>query len=48
MPAQDAFLRRLHTDVLAELVAVPGVAGALTFATTPSIRRPMFSEGDYG
>ena len=44
--AQDAFLRRLHTELLAELVAIDGVAGALTFATTPSIRRPSFSEGD--
>ncbi len=44
--AQDAFLRRLHTEILADLVSVEGVAGALTFATTPSIRRPSFSEGD--
>ncbi|HEX3980904.1 MAG TPA: hypothetical protein VHW93_06755, partial [Acidimicrobiales bacterium] len=42
---QDAFLRLLHTEVLPALVSVPGVAGAWTFATTPSIRRPMFSNG---
>ena len=40
------FHLRLHTEILAELVAVDGVAGALTFATTPSIRRPSFSEGE--
>jgi hypothetical protein len=44
---QDAFLRQLHTEVLPALVSVPGVAGAWTFATTPSIRRPMFSDGRY-
>jgi hypothetical protein len=26
---------------------VSGVAGAWTFATTPAIRRPMFTDGDY-
>jgi hypothetical protein len=46
LSAQDAFLRRLHTEILADLVSVEGVAGALTFGTTPSIRRPSFSEGD--
>jgi hypothetical protein len=45
--AQDAYLQRRHTELLPELVSVPGVAGAWTFATTPAIRRPMFSEGDY-
>jgi hypothetical protein len=44
--ARDDFLQRLHTEVLPALVATEGVAGALTFATTPSIRRPSFSEGD--
>jgi hypothetical protein len=44
---QDAFLQRMHVDVLAQLIGVPGVAGAWTFATTPAIRRPMFTEGDY-
>ena len=32
---QDAFLQRMHVDVLPQLVGVPGVAGAWTFATTP-------------
>ncbi len=44
---QDAFLQRLHTEVLPALVSVPGVAGAWAFGTTPSIRRPMFSDGRY-
>jgi hypothetical protein len=43
----DAFLQRLHAEILPGLVAVPGVAGAWTFGTTPSIRRPMFTEGDF-
>jgi hypothetical protein len=43
----DAFLQRMHTDILPDLVSVPGVAGAWTFATTPSIRRAMFSDGEY-
>ncbi len=42
----DARLQRMHTEVLPELVAVPGVAGAWTYGTTPAIRRPMFSDGD--
>ena len=46
-PDQDDFLRRMHVEVLPELVSVPGVAGAWSFATSPSIRRPMFSEGDF-
>lgn len=45
--AEDGFLRQLHTDVLPELVTVPGVAGAWLFATTPSIHRPMFTGGHY-
>lgn len=45
--ARDASLRQLHTDVLPSLVSVPGVAGVWTYGTTPSIRRSMFSEGDY-
>lgn len=42
----EGSLRRLRTEVLPALVAVPGVAGAWTFATSPSFRRPNFSEGD--
>ena len=37
----------MHTEVLPELVSVPGVAGAWAFGTTPSIRRPMFTDGRY-
>lgn len=46
-PEQGAFLQRLHTDVLPTLVTVPGVAGAWTFATSPAIRRSLFSEGSH-
>lgn len=45
--AQNAYLTRRHTELLPGLVAVPGVAGAWSFATTPAIRRPSFTEGDY-
>ena len=45
--AQDAYIRRNHVEVLPDLVSVPGVAGAWAYATSPSIRRSMFSEGDY-
>ncbi len=44
---QDAFIQRMHVDILAELVAVDGVAGAWSYGTTPSIRRPMFTDGRY-
>lgn len=44
---QDAFLQRLHTEVLPALVDVPGVAGAWSYATSPQIRRTMFSEGHH-
>jgi hypothetical protein len=44
---QDEYLQRLHTDVLPTLVSVPGVAGALAYGTTPAIRRPPFSSGNY-
>jgi hypothetical protein len=44
---QDEFLRALHTSVLPEVVATSGVAGAWTFATTPTVRRPLFSPGEY-
>ena len=44
---QDAYIQRMHTDVVPALVAVPGVAGAMTFGTTPAIRRPTFSPGSY-
>ena len=37
----------MHVELLPDLVSVPGVAGAWTFGTTPSIRRPMFTDGDY-
>ena len=46
-PSQDAHAQRTHVELLPELVSVPGVAGAWVFGTTPSIRWPMFSEGDY-
>ncbi len=42
---QSEFLQYLHTEVVASLVQVPGVAGAWTYATSPEIRRPMFSPG---
>ena len=42
---QDESLQRIHTGILPSLVAVPGVAGAWSYATSPQIRRPMFSEG---
>jgi hypothetical protein len=29
------------------LVAVPGVAGVWTYATSPAIRRPAFTKGEY-
>jgi hypothetical protein len=46
-PTQDAYLQRRHRELLPELVSVPGVAGAWSFATTPAIRRPAFTEGDH-
>ncbi len=42
-----AHLRRQHAEILPGLVSVPGVAGAWTYATTPAIRRPMFSDGSF-
>jgi hypothetical protein len=45
--AQDAYIQRRHVELVPELVSVPGVAGAWSYATTPSIRRPMFTEGSY-
>jgi hypothetical protein len=45
--AQDAHLQRIHTEVLPELVTVPGVAGALAFGTSPAIRRPTFTPGAF-
>ena len=42
---QDEALQRIHADILPELVALPGVAGAWSYATSPRIRRPAFSEG---
>ena len=44
---QDAFLQRMHVDVLPTLSSVEGVAGAWSYGTTPSIRRPMFTDGRY-
>jgi hypothetical protein len=43
----DAYLQRRHVEILSGLVEVPGVAGAWTFATTPSIRRPSFTKGAF-
>jgi hypothetical protein len=45
--AQDAYLQRMHAEVLPTLVSVPGVAGALAYTTTPSVRRPTFSPGHH-
>jgi hypothetical protein len=45
--AQDDHLQRIHTEVLPELVSVPGVAGALAFGTSPAIRRPTFTPGAF-
>jgi hypothetical protein len=44
---QDPFLQRMHVEVLPALVAVDGVAGAWSYGTTPSIRRPMLTDGRY-
>ena len=44
---QDDFLQRMHTELLPELVGVDGVAGAWSYSTTPSIRRPMFTDGRF-
>jgi hypothetical protein len=44
--AQDEYRQRQHTEVLPELVSVPGVAGAWAYGTTPALRRPMFTEGE--
>ncbi len=45
--SQDEYLQRRHYEVLPDLVSVPGVAGAWAFATTPAIRRSMFTDGSY-
>jgi hypothetical protein len=45
--AQDDHLQRIHTEVLPELVSVPGVAGALAFGTSPAVRRPTFTPGAF-
>ena len=45
--AQDDYAQRRHTVLFPELVSVAGVVGAWTYTTTPAIRRPMFSEGEY-
>lgn len=43
----DDHLRRVHAEVLPQLVSVPGVAGIWVFATTSAIRRANFDAGDY-
>ena len=43
-PSEDG-LGRLPAGVLADLVDVPGVAGAWVYATSPDLRRSMFTDG---
>ncbi len=43
----DAYRQHQHVEILPSLVSVPGVAGAWAFATTPSIRRPPFTNGAF-
>jgi hypothetical protein len=45
--AWEGYLHRSHADALPALVEVAGVAGAWAFATSPALRRPNFSAGDY-
>lgn len=46
--AWDAYQQAVHQEVLPEVLAVPGVAGAWVFATTPALRhREIFSPGRY-
>ncbi len=46
-PTQDAYLQRTHTERPPRTGVGAGVAGAWAYATTPAIRRPCFTEGDY-
>jgi hypothetical protein len=43
--ASEGELGRLPARVLPDLVDVPGVAGAWVYATSPDLRRSMFTEG---
>ncbi len=43
--ASEDGLGRLPRGVLSELTDLPGVAGAWVYATSPDLRRPMFTEG---
>jgi hypothetical protein len=43
--ASEDGLGRLPAAALQHLVDVPGVAGAWVYATSPDLRRPMFTEG---
>ncbi len=45
--ALDGYRQRAHAEILPTLVSVEGVAGAWAYGTTPSIRRPAFSPGEY-
>ena len=42
---QDGAHQRIHTEILPTQTQVPGVAGAWSYATSPTIRRPLFTEG---
>jgi hypothetical protein len=43
----DEYLRRTHAEVVPELLAADGVAGAWVFTTTPAVAHPAFSDGRY-
>ncbi len=44
--AWDAYQQGVHTETLPEILAVPGVAGAWVFATTPTVRpREIYTPG---
>jgi hypothetical protein len=43
--ASEVGLGRPPDGVLPDLVGVPGVAGVWVYATSPDLRRPMFTEG---
>ncbi len=42
---QNRFVQRIHAEIVPELISVPGVAGAWTYATSASIRHRLFSAG---
>jgi hypothetical protein len=44
---QVAFLQRMQSEVLPELMTTPGVVGAWIFTTSAKIRRNMFTIGNY-